>query len=103
MRKHAPAAGGYAPVEKGLEGFVRRNALRHCAGSLAHLPSASQSSLNGSIDNQQVQCLNEDASHTIRDLLKGGGDKWLESDADEQLLLHIPVWRCFPHLFFALR
>lgn len=51
----------------------------------------SQSSLNGSIDAQQVQCLNEDASHTIRDLLKGGGDKWLESDADEQLLLHIPV------------
>ncbi|ORY74282.1 thioredoxin-like protein 1-like protein [Leucosporidium creatinivorum] len=71
VRKHAPAAGSSAgPAEKGLEGF---------------------SSLNGSIDAQQVQCLNEDASHTVRDLLKGGGDKWLESDADEQLLLHIPT------------
>lgn len=54
-----------------------------------------QSSLNGSIDMAQVHCLNEDSSHTIRDLLKGGGgDKWLESDADEQLLLHIPVRPC---------
>ena len=39
----------------------------------------------------QISCLNEDAAHTVRDLLKGGGDKWLASDADEQLLLHIPV------------
>lgn len=46
------------------------------------------------IDSQRVVCLNEADNHTIRDLLKGGGDKWLESDADEQLLLHIPVRRC---------
>lgn len=39
----------------------------------------------------QIQCLNEASDHTIKDLLKGGGDKWLESDADEQLLLQIPV------------
>ncbi|KAM0788507.1 hypothetical protein ACM66B_001638 [Microbotryomycetes sp. NB124-2] len=75
-RQHAPAAGtsgassSSAPAEKGLEGTT---------------------SLNGSIDQSAVQCLNEDASHTIRDLLKGSGDKWLESDADEQLLLHIPT------------
>ena len=94
VRKHAPASAasgsGSAPVEKGLEGFVSVWSLsdRDCADS--PMPDL-QSSLNGSIDQQQVSCLNEDASHTIRDLLKGGGDKWLESDADEQLLLHIPV------------
>ncbi|CEQ42193.1 SPOSA6832_03967, partial [Sporobolomyces salmonicolor] len=48
-------------------------------------------SLNSAIDNSQIQCLNEASEHTIRDLMKGGGDKWLESDSDEQLLLHIPV------------
>ncbi|KAK4053469.1 hypothetical protein OIV83_001636 [Microbotryomycetes sp. JL201] len=75
-RQHALAAGtkgagtSAATAEKGLEGTT---------------------SLNGSIDQSAVQCLNENASHTIRDLLKGGGDKWLESDADEQLLMHIPT------------
>ncbi|KAK4058505.1 hypothetical protein OIO90_000667 [Microbotryomycetes sp. JL221] len=72
-RQHAPETGASSssgPTEKGLEGF---------------------SSLNGSIDQSALQCLNEDAAHTIRDLLKGGGDKWLESDADEQLLMHIPT------------
>ncbi|GAA5934901.1 uncharacterized protein JCM15063_003097 [Sporobolomyces koalae] len=76
VKKHAPpAAAGAAststaPVEKGLEGFA---------------------SLNSSIDLSQIQCLNEASDHTVRDLLRGGGDKWLESDADEQLLLQIPV------------
>ncbi|GAA5830576.1 hypothetical protein JCM5353_002917 [Sporobolomyces roseus] len=74
VKKYAPAAGGAAsgstgPVEKGLEGFA---------------------SLNSGIDMSQIQCLNEASDHTIKDLLKGG-DKWLESDADEQLLLQIPV------------
>lgn len=49
-----------------------------------------QTSLNSQIDLSQIHCLNEAAGHTIKDLLRGGGDKWLESDADEQLLLHIP-------------
>ncbi|GAA6006999.1 hypothetical protein JCM11491_001472 [Sporobolomyces phaffii] len=75
VKKHAPAAGASAsgpsaPAEKGLEGFA---------------------SLNSGIDLSQIQCLNESSDHTIRDLLRGGGDKWLESDADEQLLLQIPV------------
>ncbi|KAL8286499.1 hypothetical protein RQP46_004516 [Phenoliferia psychrophenolica] len=75
VRKHAPsgaaaASGSGAAPEKGLEGT---------------------SSLNSFIDMGQISCLNEDAAHTIRDLLKGGGDKWLASDADEQLLLHIPM------------
>ncbi|KAI5474176.1 thioredoxin family protein [Pseudohyphozyma bogoriensis] len=71
VRKHAPtsAAGSSAP-EKGLENF---------------------GSLNSAIDSSSVNCLNESDSHTIRHLLKGGGDKWLESDADEQLLLHLPM------------
>ncbi|GAA5953106.1 hypothetical protein JCM3765_007410 [Sporobolomyces pararoseus] len=79
LKKHAPASGSggasgsnssSVPVEKGLEGFA---------------------SLNSSIDLSQIQCLNEASGHTIKDLLKGGGDKWLESDADEQLLLQIPI------------
>ena len=49
-----------------------------------------QSSLNGSLDLTQVSCLNEADGHTIRDLLKGGSDNWLESDSDEQLLIHLP-------------
>lgn len=38
-----------------------------------------------------MSCLNEDSSHTIRDLLRRSGeDKYLLSDADEQLLIHLP-------------
>lgn len=50
-----------------------------------------QTSLNSQIDLSQIHCLNEADGHTIKELLRGGGDKWLESDADEQLLLHIPI------------
>lgn len=39
----------------------------------------------------QSSCLNEASSHTLSDLMKGGGDKWLESDSDEELLLHLTV------------
>ncbi|GAA5915808.1 uncharacterized protein JCM6883_006293 [Sporobolomyces salmoneus] len=78
LKKHAPASTGGSsssgaastPAEKGLEGFA---------------------SLNSSIDLSQIHCLNEASDHTIKDLLRGGGDKWLESDADEQLLLQIPI------------
>lgn len=50
-----------------------------------------QVSLNSQIDQSQVHCLNESSEHMLKDMLRGGGDKWLESDADEQLLLHIPI------------
>ncbi|POY72563.1 thioredoxin [Rhodotorula taiwanensis] len=76
IAKHAPAAGagasasGSGSQDKGLEGFV---------------------SLNSEIDQSQVHCLNESAEHPLKDMLRGGDDKWLESDADEQLLLHIPI------------
>ncbi|BGP46496.1 hypothetical protein JCM10450v2_002341 [Rhodotorula kratochvilovae] len=67
----ASAAGGSAaPTEKGLEGF---------------------SVVNSQIDQSQVHCLNEASDHTLKAMLRGGGDKWLESDADEQLLLQIPL------------
>ncbi|GAA6000503.1 hypothetical protein JCM10207_008042 [Rhodosporidiobolus poonsookiae] len=68
----ASSAGGSssAPVEKGLEGF---------------------GNINASIDQSQVHCLNEASDHTLKEMLRGGGDKWLESDADEQLLLQIPL------------
>ncbi|GAA5835141.1 hypothetical protein JCM9279_007209 [Rhodotorula babjevae] len=76
FNKHAPSAGttsssgAQAPQEKGLEGFT---------------------SLNSQVDQSQVHCLNEASDHTLKGLLRGGGDKWLESDADEQLLLQIPL------------
>ncbi|GAA5921550.1 hypothetical protein JCM3775_003100 [Rhodotorula graminis] len=76
VKKHAPtsasasSSGPQAPQEKGLEGFT---------------------SLNSQVDQSQVHCLNESAEHTLKGLLRGGGDKWLESDADEQLLLQIPL------------
>ncbi|GAA5998420.1 uncharacterized protein JCM10292_001184 [Rhodotorula paludigena] len=74
VSKHAPAGGAAAntstPVEKGLEGFTV---------------------LNSQIDMSQVHCLNEADAHPFKELLRGGGDKWLESDADEQLLLQIPM------------
>ena len=56
-------------------------------------PLRAQTSLNSQIDQSQVHCLNEASDHTLKDTLRGGGDKWLESDADEQLLLQIPVRR----------
>lgn len=100
LKKHAPSAAGgsagasstAAPTEKGLEGFVSLSpsyeTTTSCgAQSLRH----AQTSLNSSIDLSQIHCLNEASGHTIKDLLRGGGDKWLESDADEQLLLQIPV------------
>ncbi|GAA6055369.1 hypothetical protein JCM3770_001075 [Rhodotorula araucariae] len=58
------------PTEKGLEGF---------------------SVVNSQIDQSQVHCLNEASDHTLKEMLRGGGDKWLESDADEQLLLQVPL------------
>ncbi|GAA5892861.1 hypothetical protein JCM8208_004107 [Rhodotorula glutinis] len=76
VKKHAPSgasvssSGAQAPQEKGLEGFT---------------------SLNSQVDQSQVHCLNEASDHTLKGLLRGGGDKWLESDADEQLLLQIPL------------
>lgn len=64
----AAAAAAAGPVEKGLEGFT---------------------SLLESIDQSQLSCLNESSEHTLRNLIKRTGP--LVSDADEQLLLNIPL------------
>lgn len=92
VSKHAPTGGAAAstsaPVEKGLEGFVSPSLL--CERVLLN-PRALQTALNSQIDMSQVHCLNEADAHPFKELLRGGGDKWLESDADEQLLLQIPM------------
>lgn len=50
-----------------------------------------QTSINSMIHPTQASCLNEEAEHTVRDLLKGGGGKYLTSDSDAELLMTIPV------------
>ena len=51
--------------------------------------------LFGDIDTVNVRCLNEDEEHTVLHALKPHDQrtdttKWLESDADEQLIIKIP-------------
>ncbi|BGP14351.1 hypothetical protein JCM10213_004478 [Rhodosporidiobolus nylandii] len=74
LNKHAPsgtpATSGSGTKEKALEGF---------------------SIINDSIDFSQIHCLNEADDHNLKEMLRGGGDKWLESDADEQLLIQLPL------------
>lgn len=98
IAKHAPAAGagasasGSGSQDKGLEGFVSLRLAQRLHVRLTDLaPATWQVSLNSEIDQSQVHCLNESAEHPLKDMLRGGDDKWLESDADEQLLLHIPI------------
>jgi len=45
--------------------------------------------LSSFIEAGQSQCLNQSSEHTLKDLLSKGSGKYLESDADEQLLLTI--------------
>lgn len=59
----------------------------------ASTSGSSSSSIHGSsllsyIDKLNSSCLNEAQSHRLKDLFSGG---YLESDADEQLLLSLPV------------
>ena len=61
-----------------------------------------QISLLEALDRQQLNCLNEDATHTLRSIvedkrLNTSSDVYLLSDADEQLILNIAV-RPFPLL-----
>ena len=55
-----------------------------------------QQSLLESLDLNQLNCLNEDAEHNAKDILifrklNTNESKYLLSDADEQLLINIPV------------
>jgi len=78
IRKHAgppqrnyveSASGAQAPQDKALQG---------------HGP------LNDQIDTSQTLCLNESSTHTLKSLLSSDDKEgYLESDADEQLLLSI--------------
>lgn len=52
-----------------------------------------QTSVNSLIDSRGVHCLNEASSHTLKSLLTStpsSPSSYLESDADEQLLLTVP-------------
>mmetsp|Transcript_4438 Transcript_4438/g.14386 ORF Transcript_4438/g.14386 Transcript_4438/m.14386 type:complete len:151 (-) Transcript_4438:167-619(-) len=61
---------------------------------MAALVAKGQSDLVEHIDWSQVQCLNEVPSHTYVNAAKAGYREddglYLESDTDEQLLMHIP-------------
>jgi hypothetical protein len=51
-------------------------------------------SLLSSLDPSQINCLNESSAHTLKSLLSSDPittSDYLLSDADEQLLLNIPV------------
>lgn len=51
-----------------------------------------QQSLLSLIDSKNSGCLNESPSHSLSSIVKGAsGGKWLESDADEQLIMTLAV------------
>ena len=51
--------------------------------------SSSGKSLISFIEKPQLSCLNESGSHNVRSLFESSG--YLESDADEQLLISLPT------------
>ena len=76
-------------------GPPQRNYVEGSSSSSQADPAAKQlgshTSLLSQIDSSQTTCLNESPNHGFRDLLKGDtpADTYLESDADEQLVLNI--------------
>ena len=56
-----------------------------------------QISLLEALDRQQLNCLNEDATHTLYSIVEGQklntSNAYLLSEVDEQLILNIPVRR----------
>ncbi len=66
----------------------------HLLSTLSYLPL--QVSLLEFIDLLQTSCLNETADHSLKSIVGGKArnksqNNWLQSDADEQLLLNISV------------
>lgn len=54
--------------------------------------SCAQSSLLSLVEPKESSAVNEHPEHRLHDILNGpSGGKWLESDADEQLLIHLSV------------
>jgi thioredoxin len=58
------------------------------SGEEAEVPG--QMDLYGFISKKDSECLNESNSHQLNDCLNAGGASYLESDADEQLIINIP-------------
>lgn len=55
-------------------------------------PSSQQSSLLTTVEPKRSSALNEKPDHRLQDILAGPSvGKWLESDADEQILIHLTV------------
>jgi len=80
----------------GLEALLRKHAGAPESSapgiSASHSGSVEESaSLYSHLDLQQISCLNENPAHTFKDLMKrtGNGGGYLQSDADEQLLMNI--------------
>lgn len=63
--------------------------------SISSSLTSPQVSLLEFLDLSQLNCLNEDSTHTLKSIVdqkeRNKSDSYLESDADEQLLLNIPV------------
>ncbi|KAI9222377.1 PITH domain-containing protein [Blastocladiella britannica] len=72
-----------------LEMLVRQHAEKDVAAQSAKAPyiPAGFTDVTDTIDQSQLDCLNQKASSTIKGLIKGEGE--LESDADEQLMINV--------------
>lgn len=110
IRKHAGppqrdyVEAGSSPVDKALQGHVRT--VTHslygsinCHQYLTNCPFF-QSSLLSQIDMSQTNCLNEATGHDLKKML-AEPSSYLESDADEQLLLNIAFLQAVK--LFAIR
>ncbi|KAG8977893.1 hypothetical protein FRC05_000421 [Tulasnella sp. 425] len=84
---------------RGLRALVVKHAPKpsessEASGSGESGPAPSDVSLLEYLDLTQVNCLNENPEHTLKSIiesrLRNSGPAYLESDADEQLLLTIP-------------
>ena len=59
------------------------------ATSEASSSGSAGTSLMSQVDKQQSTCLNEKTSHPLSSIFQRGSSSWLESDADEQLLISL--------------
>ncbi|GAA98548.1 uncharacterized protein L969DRAFT_49725 [Mixia osmundae IAM 14324] len=76
----------------GLESAIKAALATAAAGPSAS-GSGSADSLMSNIDAGQASCLNIDTKCSLRSFVAREKDRYIESDADEQLLLHLPMTR----------
>ncbi|KAI9197320.1 PITH domain-containing protein [Polychytrium aggregatum] len=77
---------------KGADPAALLNLIKQHQGPAEEGPSAAVSGhidLSDFISKNQVECLNENDKHTVRNILEKN-DAYLESDVDEQLIISIP-------------